>query len=204
MNEHSNKLYNYLINKIQNLNNPQILELGVNNGQSTLAFLNLIEKNGGHLYSIDFNDCSKVSNSKNWTFIQSRDDNFNFLNQKMPSKIDVILVDSCHEANHIEKIIYYYFNILNIGGYLFIDDISWLPYLKNQERNSFYCEINNKETFLKILEIYNSNKNLFELEFCFKSTGFALIKKKQTPLYYQQLKLKQEKFLLKIFLEEYS
>ena len=106
MNKHSYKIYNYLIKKIQNLNNPKILELGVNNGQSTLAFLKLIEQIGGHLYSVDFNDCSKVSNSKNWTFIKSRDDNFNLLNQKLPSKIDVLLIDSCHEARHIEKIIF--------------------------------------------------------------------------------------------------
>ena len=63
------------------------------------------------------------------------------------------------------------------GGYIFIDDISHLLYLKNNPRNNFYCEINNKETFDKILEIYNSNSDLFDLSFSFKSSGLGIIKK---------------------------
>ena len=51
------------------------------------------------------------------------------------------------------------------------------PQLKNNPRNNFYCEINNKETFDKILEIYNSNTNLFDLSFSFKSSGLAIIEK---------------------------
>ena len=63
------------------------------------------------------------------------------------------------------------------GGYIFIDDISHLLYLQNKPRNNFYCEINNKETFDKILEIYNNNIDLFDLSFSFKSSGLGVIKK---------------------------
>ena len=49
--------------------------------------------------------------------------------------------------------------------------------MQNKPRNNFYCEINNKETFEKILEIYNNNRNLFDLSFSFKSSGLAIIKK---------------------------
>jgi hypothetical protein len=61
--------------------------------------------------------------------------------------------------------------------FFFIDDISPLPYLKNSKRNSFYCEINNIETKNRILEIYNNNKDLFDLSFSYISSGLAIIKK---------------------------
>ena len=87
-----------------------------------------------------------------------------------------------HEADHVEKLIYGYFDKIKIGGYLFIDDISHLPYLKNSERNNFYCEINNQETFVRILEIYSNNQNNIELEFSFISSGLAILKKKKNFL----------------------
>ena len=62
-------------------------------------------------------------------------------------------------------------------GYIFIDDISHLPYLKDQPRNNFYCEINNKETFKILLSIYSKNIENFELNFSFMSSGLAIIKK---------------------------
>ena len=67
--------------------------------------------------------------------------------------------------------------MLEVGGYFFIDDISYLPYIKTNQRNNFYCEINNKETFEEIIKIFNSNSELFELNFSFKSSGLAIIKK---------------------------
>ena len=130
------------------------------------------------MFSADIDDCSNVSKDRRWTFIKSRDDNFDLIKSKIPKKVDVIFLDSLHEAAHVEKIIYNYFDLLNKDGYFFIDDISHLPYLKNKNPNSFYCEINNKETFNKILEIYDNNSNLFDLNFSFISSGLAIIKKK--------------------------
>ena len=49
-------------------------------------------------------------------------------------------------------------------------------YLKS-EKNRFYGEINNFETFNKILEIYYSNREIMELEFTFQGTGMCKIKK---------------------------
>ena len=121
----------------------------------------LCEKNSGYLFSVDVVDCSKVSNNKRWKFIQSRDDNFDYIKSLIPKKIDVIYIDTLHEAAHVKKIIYGYYEMLNEGGFIFIDDISHLPYLKTTMGNNFYCEINNKETFEIILEIYETNKDIF-------------------------------------------
>ena len=53
-----------------------------------------------------------------------------------------------------------------------------MPYLKNKDRDNFYCEINNKETFELLLKIYSVNTDNFDLSFSFVSSGLAIIKKK--------------------------
>ena len=176
------KIENNLINLINDLKNLVILELGVQLGTSTKKFLKICDNNDGYLYSIDTNDCSNVISHKRWKFIKSRDDNFEYIKSNIPKKLDVIFIDTIHEASHVNKLIYNYYDLLNIGGYIFIDDISHLPYVKNAEKSSFYCEINNKETFQNILEIYNQNIDCFDLNFSFNSTGLAIIKKKQRLL----------------------
>ncbi len=188
MNDYNYKLDNYLIPLIKDINNPIFLELGVQKGVSTKKFLEICKNKNGKLFSVDVDDCSDVSNDINWEFFQSRDDNFDFIKSKIPNKIDVLFIDSLHEAAHVEKLIYAYYPIVNNGGYIIIDDISHLPYLKDKDNNSFYCEINNKETFEKILSIYTTNTDKFDLNFSFFSSGLAILKKKNN---YELVKTKK-------------
>jgi predicted O-methyltransferase YrrM len=176
------KLETELLPKINKIQNIQILELGVQKGRSTIKFLQLCKNNNGKLFSVDIDDCSRVSKDENWTFLQSRDDNFNYIKSIIKSKIDVLFIDTLHEAQHVEKLIYNYFPIININGFIFIDDISHLPYLNNKKRNNFYCEINNKETFNKILDIYINNTDNIDLNFSFISSRLAIFKKKSNNL----------------------
>ena len=171
------KLENELIPKINKIQNIIILELGVQKGRSTIKFLELCKKNNGKLFSVDIDDCSNVSNDENWTFLRTRDDNFDYIKSVVPNKIDVLFIDTLHEAEHVKNLLYNYFPLININGYIFIDDISHLPYLKDKSRNNFYCEINNKETFEGLLSIYSKNDENFELNFSFMSSGLAIIKK---------------------------
>ena len=171
------KFENFIFKKIKDLNNLKILEFGVQRGYSTKRFIDLINKKGGELYSVDIDDCSNISRNKKWTFIQSRDDNFKLKKKKIPKKVDVIFLDSLHEADHVQKMIYYYYKFLNKGGYFFIDDICWLPYVKNSWRQNSYAERNNYETFQTLLKIFYSNYKNFDLEFTFVESGYALIKK---------------------------
>lgn len=182
MNDYEYKLNNHLFPLIEKINNPIILELGVQSGRSTKRFLDICMKNNGKLYSIDIDDCSEVSKDPNWSFFKTRDDNFEFIKSKIPKKIDVLFIDTLHEAKHVEKIIYGYYDLIKVGGYIFIDDISHLPYLNENSKNNFYCEINNKETFQKILEIYYYNQSKFDLNFSFISSGLAVLKKKDNFL----------------------
>ena len=144
----------------------------------TSKFLDICNEKNGNLYSVDVDDYSNLFNDPKWNFYKVRDDNFKYLEEKLPKEVDVIYLDSLHEANHVEKVFYYYFKKLKLNGIFYIDDTSWLPYLKNEKRNNFYCEINNKETFELLLSIYSENTDNFDLSFSFISSGLAIIKKK--------------------------
>jgi len=199
MDEYSYKLDNFLFPLILNVKKPNILEFGVEKGRSTIKFLNLCNKNDGYLFSVDPVDCSNVSKDSRWTFIKTKDDNFQLVKSKLPSKIDIIYLDSVHEAKHVEKIFYAYYDKLKNGGFFFIDDVSHIPYLKEKKRNNFYCEINNRETYNKILDIYNGNSDLFDLSFNFKSSGLAIIKKKSDESLKNKKKIKTREHTVKNF-----
>ena len=82
--------------------NP-IFKFGVQLGSSTKYFLDLCKEKNGKLYSVDIDDCSKLFNNNYWKFIQSRDDNFDYISGKIPKKLDVIYLDTIHTAKHVEK-----------------------------------------------------------------------------------------------------
>ena len=178
MSNYITKIDNSLFPLIKDIQNINILELGVQKGRSTLRFLEICNKNNGKLYSVDIDDCSNVSNNFRWKFIKTRDDNFEYIKSLIPKELDVIFIDTLHEAKHVKKLIYNYYNFLKVGGYMFIDDISHLPYL-DDKKTSFYCEINNRETFDEILKILYFNQDNFNLNFSFESSGLAIIKKHQ-------------------------
>ncbi len=197
MDDYISKIEKNIFEKIKEFKNPIILELGVQNGTSTKKFIDICNNQNGYLYSVDIEDCSSVSSDKNWTFIKSRDDNFELIKSKIPEKIDILYIDSLHEAKHVSNIIYGYYNMIKVGGMIFIDDISHLPYVKNGIRNNFYCEINNQETFKALLEIYFSNYKNFDLDFNFESSGIAIIKKKKEDDLNKKIKIESREFSIK-------
>ena len=197
MDDYISKIEKNIFEKIKEFKNPIILELGVQNGTSTKKFIDICNNQNGYLYSVDIEDCSRVSSDKNWTFIKSRDDNFELIKSKIPEKIDILYVDSLHEAKHVSNIIYGYYNMIKVGGMIFIDDITHLPYVKNGIRNNFYCEINNQETFKALLEIYFSNYKNFDLDFNFESSGIAIIKKKKEDDLNKKIKIESREFSIK-------
>ena len=103
MYDYEKKLNENLFDLINNINNPIILELGVQQGISTKKFLDICDKNNGKLFSVDLEDCSNVSKYTKWKFIKSRDDNFNYIKSLIPREIDILFIDTLHEAKHVEK-----------------------------------------------------------------------------------------------------
>jgi predicted O-methyltransferase YrrM len=201
MEKFQNKL-NLIKKKIENVDKPLILELGVKEGRSTEMFLEVCDRNNGNLISIDILDCSKISNNPRWKFIHSSDDNFDYINGKIEKKIDVLFIDSLHEPNHIKKVFYNYFNFVKINGLIFIDDVIWLPYVKGEYRDNEFVETINRLTFNKILEIFNENKNNFTLDINFSGSGLATIKKINNDLNYEK-KIKNRLFSFKNILKNF-
>ena len=171
------KFFDFFYSEINKIEKPQIIEFGVRHGVSTSLFLDICEINNGFLYSIDENDYSKNFKSSKWKFIKSRDDNFQLLKKTLPSNVDVIFLDTVHKANHVIKILLNYFENLKVGGYFIIDDINWTPYMKNKKYDHFFREINNKETFDSLIQIYSINSEIVDLKFNFTDTGCAIIRK---------------------------
>lgn len=196
-NEYLNKIEEFFLNDLKKIKKPKIIEFGVRFGISTKKIIEICEENNGFLYAIDIDDCSKVSDSKCWKFYKTRDDNFEYLDAILPQNVDLIYLDSLHEAEHIKKIFYHYYSLLKVGGLFVFDDISWLPYLKNKKRNNFNCEINNQEIFNKILEIKSENEDLFDLFFSFKGSGSAKIIKLSDENLKQSSFLKSRKYSFK-------
>ena len=193
----------YIIEKIKNIQKIKILELGVQSGASTKKFIELCNINDGFLTSIDIDDCSNVIKSDRWKFIHSSDDNFDRIDKIISKPIDFIFIDSLHEPNHVEKVFYHYYNFLKKGGICIIDDISWLPYSKNQYRDNEFAEYTNRATFNKILEIYNQNKTNFELEFFFQESGYAIIKKINENYLSKSIKIQSREYGLKNLLRKF-
>ena len=131
--------------KKNNFKKLKILEFGVNKGYSTSLFLKFCQQTKSKLISVDTIDYSKLFNDKNWKFIKCRDDEFAKINKIVKWPVDIIFLDTEHTAKHVEKILNLYFNKLKVGGLFIIDDISWLPYVKNAYRDNEWIENNNKE-----------------------------------------------------------
>ena len=175
---HHKKLIDFVLPELKLISNTNILEFGVSkDGMSTELFLQYSQINNCNLFSIDIVDYQNKFDQKEWNFILGRDDDFDFIEKKIADEFELILLDTVHEAKHVEKILYHYYEKLKRGGCFFVDDISWIPYLKNFEKDHFYSEINNLETFNKLLEIYSENRNKIDIEFTFLGTGMCKIKK---------------------------
>ena len=199
MNEYDKKLKDFFMEELKSVKAPKIVEFGVRRGISTKMFIDICEKNNGFLHSVDCDDFTNVSDSRYWKFHLTRDDDFDYLDQEIPDGIDLFYLDSFHNANHIEKIIYHYYPKLKLNGQFIIDDVSWIPYLKDAKRNSFNCERNNNETFERIMEINYGNSRNLELYFSFIGSGLAKIIKRSNDDLFAPKKIKTRKLSIKNF-----
>jgi len=160
---------------------PVVLELGVDRGQSTKVFLNAIDKKpSSRLISVDIRDCSKVSDSKLWTFLKMDSIDVEGILKKVPllkKGIDVIYIDSLHTSQHVFKEVYGWFPFLKKGGVIFFDDIDSTPYLRGQRKDNVGIEISNRKILELIESIFISNIDIIDLTLIRGSTGLARIEK---------------------------
>jgi predicted O-methyltransferase YrrM len=192
------KLKNFIGAELKLIKNPQVLEFGVREGASTKFFLKNIKK--GKLISVDINNYKDLFKNEKWIFVKSRDDNFDKINRFIKKKQDIIYLDTNHTADHVEKIIYLYFKKLKINGLFVIDDTFWLPYCKSEYRDNEWIEINNRETFQTLIEIYKSNKDIIDMTFSIQESGICkIVKKKDLELKPKEEIISRKYYIKNIF-----
>ena len=170
-----------MIDFVSNIDDPIILEFGVERGSSTRKFIDFAEKKGAKIFSVDIDDCSKVSSSKSWKFLQSDDlkvDNViqNFEEIKKVG-VDLIYIDSYHEDKHVQKLISLYFKFVKKGGAIFIDDIDSYPF---RQKKNVWNSIVYDLTIDAIKEFYYNNINNCSMKIFYdkNENGLAMIHKK--------------------------
>ena len=201
---HHKKFVNFLYPELKIIKDANILEFGVSEkAMSTSLFLEYSKNNNCKLFSIDIVDYSAKFDDTNWKFLHSKDDNYSYVFKNIPKSFKLILLDTVHEADHVKKILYKYYELLEVNHCFFIDDISWLPYLKSSEKNQFNVEINNYETFQLILEIYLANRDNISLEFNFEGTGLCKIVKNNKNKLNEPRKIKTRYLSLKNLIRKF-
>ena len=135
--ENKNSHLRIMMDFLKKKKNPLILELGVERGASTTAFLSVCEEINGTLYSVDIDDCKDVVISDKWNFLQSDDLDFKYILEKFKKLevegIDLLYIDSYHEKKHVLSLLNIWFKYVKKNGAIFIDDVDSLPFLKKKD-----------------------------------------------------------------------
>jgi Methyltransferase domain len=79
-----------------------ILEIGVRFGVSTAALLYGIEFKGGHLWSVDTEDCSHLYSDPNWTFIREDSKNAAAIKPQLPDELQLLFIDGDHSYEGVK------------------------------------------------------------------------------------------------------
>ncbi|WP_281931831.1 class I SAM-dependent methyltransferase [Roseibium album] len=171
-----------MFDEVASREQPIVLELGTKTGVSTSVFLGALhEGEGGHLYSVDIVDCSKVASSPYWTFIQSDSADIEGVLSSAPALrtgIDVLYVDSLHHVDHIRKELFGFFPFVKPGGVIFFDDVDSLPYMRHREKDNIHTEIGNRLALQFLNEVFEDNAEKLHFSVSRGSTGLARMEKR--------------------------
>jgi predicted O-methyltransferase YrrM len=155
---------------------PAILELGTQQGSSTTMFLQACEENDGQLVSVDIVDCSDVSTSSRWTFVQSDSTDVDFILSKAPflrDGIDVLYIDTLHTRTHVEKELTGWYPFMKEGSHIFFDDVDSNPYRKGQRKDKVTSEVEVDKIREYVESFFYSNEDDLYLNIMFGTTGLA-------------------------------
>ncbi|WP_163850380.1 class I SAM-dependent methyltransferase [Pseudooceanicola aestuarii] len=160
----------------------QILELGVDQGQSTRVFLNAIHgRTGARLVSVDIRDCAGAAHSGQWQFVQSCSADVARVLDAAPglrAGIDILYIDSLHTREHVAREVYGYFPHLAEGAEIFFDDVDSGPYMRGARKDNRGTEIANRRIEALIREIFQANRDILDLRIDHGSTGLARLRKR--------------------------
>ena len=111
-----------------------VLELGVRGGVSTSAFLLGVERDDGHLFSVDINPrCKNIFwGHPGWTFIESDSKDFdrieaNVLGVGHPLAFDLIFLDTTHTFEQVSQELKMWSHYLKPKGTILVHDVTKYP-----------------------------------------------------------------------------
>lgn len=117
-----------------------VLELGVRAGISTTALLAGVEARGGHVWSVDRDDCSPVwAGHAQWSFIQA--DSLDESRIVVPTVLDCLFIDTEHTETRTIAELELWGARVGPGGVMLLhdtDDGSTYPGVRNAI--SVYCQ----------------------------------------------------------------
>ena len=101
-----------------------VLELGTRDGVSTIALLAGVDAHGGHVWSVDIDDCGHLFDDANWTFIQadSLDVPTIVFDGGVPDELDLLFVDTLHHYEQVWQELDTWGHAVKPGGYILIHD----------------------------------------------------------------------------------
>lgn len=102
-----------------------VLEIGVDVGNSTTAFLLGVSENGGHLYGIDINKKSETvfAGNKHWTFFHASSKAFVPVCKHALPELDVLYIDGDHSYEGAAFDINTYGPMVKKGGLILVHDV---------------------------------------------------------------------------------
>jgi Methyltransferase domain len=111
-----------------------VLELGVRGGVSTSALLAGVEQRGGEVWSVDVDPSSSTAYAAHplWHFVCSDSrDPAPLAVAGLPSKIDVLFVDTLHEYEHVREELAVWGPRVSRGGIVLVHDTDTFPEVRH-------------------------------------------------------------------------
>ncbi len=166
--------------KAREKSSPVILELGTEKGASATVFLQACEETMGRLVSVDIADCSDISNSSRWQFVQSDSSNVPLILSKAPylgEGIDILYIDSLHRPDHLKKELVGWYPYMSEGSWIFFDDVDSNPYRKGSRKDNAKAEAAWDEIHEYVESFFYANEESLYLDIMYGSTGLACLLK---------------------------
>lgn len=112
----------YFVETCEELDAKRVIELGVRDGNSTVAWLYGLDKTEGHLWSVD-PDGRAVGTipDDRWTFVYGYDTDQAVIDQ-LPTQVDVVFIDTTHYYQHTLDELELYVPRVRPGGRVLLHD----------------------------------------------------------------------------------
>lgn len=170
------EVLNYMLFLAKNIKARDILEIGSAVGYSSIFLSQIAKENGGKLTTIEIDKLRYEKAKENFKKVKLEDfidihlgDALEIL-PNITKKFDYIFIDA--SKSKYEDFFKYSYDLLNEGGYIFIDNIMFRGYVSENEVDKKYKTIiRNLKNFITKL---NENYNFVLLPF---GDGVGIIKK---------------------------